>query len=202
MNKIGTLDIIKAYLGTKELTSTNAFIGGIPLIPQSGIPNDEIWYTSTDEQVVTPYQTGSLPTIVSNTYNGKGVIKFANDVTCIGTYVFYNRKNFTSIEIPNSVTSIGETAFAYCSGLTSIEIPNRVTTIGNDAFEGCRSLTSMMIPNNVTSIGYYAFYSCTSLTSISYAGTVAQWNAITKGNNWHNGVPATVVHCIDGDVSL
>ena len=32
MNKIGTLDIIKAYLGNKELSANNAYIGEIPLI--------------------------------------------------------------------------------------------------------------------------------------------------------------------------
>lgn len=36
MNKIGTLDIIKAYLGNKELSANNAYIGEIPLIKGSG----------------------------------------------------------------------------------------------------------------------------------------------------------------------
>ena len=62
MNKIGTLDIIKAYLGNKELSTNNAYIGEIPLIKGSGpepepVPNDEIWYTSTDGNIVTPYKT-------------------------------------------------------------------------------------------------------------------------------------------------
>lgn len=94
MNKIGTLDIIKAYLGNKELTANNAYMGEISLIKGSGPtpvgpPNDEIWYTSSDGNIVTPYRANSLPTIVSNTYsNGKGVIKFASDVTTIGFYAF------------------------------------------------------------------------------------------------------------------
>lgn len=36
MNKIGTLDIIKAYLGNKELSANNAYIGEISLIKGSG----------------------------------------------------------------------------------------------------------------------------------------------------------------------
>jgi len=32
MNKIGTLDIIKAYLGTKELSANNAYVGEYPLL--------------------------------------------------------------------------------------------------------------------------------------------------------------------------
>lgn len=56
---------------------------------QPGPANDEIWYTSSDGNIVTPYRTSSLPEIVSNTYSdGKGVIKFATDVTSIGIYAF------------------------------------------------------------------------------------------------------------------
>ena len=44
--------------------------------------NNEIWYTSSNGNIVAPYNTSALPTIVSNTYvDGKGVIKFATDVT-------------------------------------------------------------------------------------------------------------------------
>ena len=55
-----------------------------PLVP-SGPANNEIWYTSSDGNIVTLNRTSSLPSIVSNTYvDGKGIIKFATDVTSIG----------------------------------------------------------------------------------------------------------------------
>ena len=147
---------------------------------QPGPANDEIWYTSTDGNIVRPQRSSSLPTIASNTYaDGKGVIKFASNITSIGDYAFLQRTSLTSIEIPNSVTSIGYGAFWYCNGLTSIEIPNSVTSIGDRAF-----------------------YGCNGLTTISYTGTIAQYNAITKGANWLLNVPATVVHCADGDTPI
>lgn len=121
-----------------------------------------------------------MPTVVSNTYvNGKGVIKFASDITSIGSNAFYS-----------------------CSGMTSITIPNSVTSIGDGAFYLCIALTSITIPDSVIIIKSSAFQNCTSLTSISYTGTIAQWNAITKSTNWHINVPATVVHCTDGDVAI
>ena len=53
-----------------------------PEIPQS---ESEIWYTSKDSSVVTPYKTdGFGANIISNTYkNGKGVIKFDGDFNSI-----------------------------------------------------------------------------------------------------------------------
>ena len=238
-------------LGYRGNTNYNKAYQGNELVweKQVGPQNVEIWYTSTDGKIVTPYRTSSLPTIVSNTYvDGKGVIKFARNVTGIGERAFYKCSSLTSVTIPNSVTSIGDWAFYECSGLTSIGIHNSVTSIGSKAFsycsgltsvtipnsitrimdwtfghctsltsvtipnsvtsiEGiaffyCNSLPSIEIPNSVTNIGDWAFFECSSLTSISYTGTIAQWNAISKGYKWNSVVPATVVHCTDGDVPI
>ena len=173
-----------------------------PWVP-SGPANDEIWYTSSDGNIVSPYYKESLPTIVSNTYvDGKGIIKFETDVTSIGYRAFYKRAGLTSVTIPNSVTSIETSAFQYCGNLSSVTIPNSVTSIETSAFNGCSGLTSVIIPNSVTSIGNYAFQNCSSLTSISYTGTITQYNVIYKGQDWHNNVPATVVHCTDGDTPI
>ena len=170
---------------------------------QPGPANNEIWYTSTDGNIVTPYQASSLPTIVSNTYvDGKGIIKCASDITTIGLNAFRNCSDLTSVTIPNSVTSIGTFAFYYCTSLTSVTIGNSVTSIGVQAFRDCRSLTSVTIPSSVTRIENGAFSGCRSLTTISYTGTISQYNAITKGSEWHYSVPATVVHCTDGDTPI
>jgi len=228
--------------------------------------NDIIRYTATSK--VEPYQSSSLPAIISNDFDpntGKGVIKFATDIESIGTsafnqctsltsvtipnsvtrignYAFYGCSGLTSVTIPNSITSIGynafygtgltspvynahlfaymlpsysgeytipdgieiisSTAFYSCSNLTSVTIPNSVTSIGELAFQYCSGLTSVTIPNSVTSIGELAFFGCSGLISISYTGTISQYNSITKGSYWHNNVPATVVHCTDGNTPI
>lgn len=133
-----------------------------------GIPNSEIWYTSTDGNVVTPSSSADFgANIVSNTYkNGKGIIKFDGPVTSIGYNAFGYCKRLTSITIPNSVTSIGRHAFGYCESLTSITISNSVTSIEYQAFISCKSLTEITIPNGVTSIGDYAFDYCSSLKNV------------------------------------
>jgi len=134
-------------------------------VSNSQIPNNEIWYTSSDSKVVTPNATDVFgANIVSNTYeNGQGVITFDGDVTQIGNSAFQQCNSLTSITIPDSVTTIGDSAFAWCYSLTSIIIPDSVTSIGMQAFHQCESLASITIPNSVTSIGWGAFFGCLSL---------------------------------------
>ena len=143
--------------------------GNILGTPQS----NEIFYTSTDGNIVNPYDSNVFGgIIISNTYNnGVGVIVFDRPITTIGYEAFYGSK-LTSVTIPDSVTSIGGHAFKSCSSLTSVTIPDSVTTIGGEAFAYCASLTSVTIPDSVTTIGGYAFYICTRLTSVTIGDSV------------------------------
>ena len=124
--------------------------------PVVGPPDNEIWYTSSDGNVIG--SAGNFgANIINDEYNdGHGVITFDGPVT----------------------------------------------SIGNGAFDGCYSLTSITIPNSVTEIEDRVFLGCSALTSITFEGTIAQWNSITKGENWNNNVPATYVQCTDGQVTL
>ena len=131
------------------------------------------------------------------------VIPSDGSVTSIGDSAFESCTGLTSVTIPDSVTSIGRSAFYNCTGLTSVTIPNSVTSIGYSAFSYCRGLTSVTIGNSVTSLGEYAFNGCTGLTNIKFNGTIAQWNAISKGGSWKYNVPsACKVICTDGTISI
>ena len=138
------------------------------------IPNNMIWYTSSDAVFVTPYETDVFgANIISNVYeNGMGIITFDGDVTSIGDAAFRSCRTLTSITIPNTVTTIGEEAFVSCHSLINVTIPNSVTVIDGDAFRYCNSLTSIDIPNSVTSIGEYAFDDCSSLISVTISDNV------------------------------
>ncbi len=102
-------------------------------------PANEIWYTSTDGEVVTPYNAAAFGVnILSNTYeNGVGIITFDGDVTSIGNYAFSGCSSLTSITIPEGVTSIGDHVFDWCHSLKSVTISDSVTSIGDGAFTGC-----------------------------------------------------------------
>lgn len=88
-------------------------------------------------------------------------------VTSIGSSVFFNCTNLTSVDIPNSVTSIDSFAFVECINLTNVTMAYGVKSIGWGAFSGCKSLTSVTIPNSVTSIEGAAFIGCKSLKSVN-----------------------------------
>lgn len=209
----GNTEYIKAYEGNELVWEK-----------QVGPPNNEIWYTSTDNRIVNPYQGTQLPTLVSNTYrDGKGVMTFASDVVIVnGFYTVTKLKTITlpnsvitlwgqafkmayglvTAYLPNSLTRVGGTSFQYCRRLYNIDIPNSVNFLGMEAFDGCTSLKYVNIGTGVTEIASLAFGACTALTNITYAGTIAQWNAITKASRWYSDVLTTVVHCIDGDTPI
>ena len=138
------------------------------------IPNNQIWYTTTYDGVITPYRDDFGANIISNTYeNGKGIITFDGEVTTIGSETFF-WTSLDSITIPNSVTEIGDRAFEVCEALTNITISNSVTTIGDGAFSYCMSLTNITIPDSVTEIGAWAFSDCESLTNITIPDGVTE----------------------------
>ena len=156
-----SLETYKAAEGWKE------YADAIVAMP---IPSNEIWYTSSDGNIVEPYsgKSNSNATamqtfganIVSNTYkNGVGVITFDGDVTTIGSYAFYNRDTPTSVTIPNSVTVIGKGAFQDCDALTSVTIPDGVTVIEEDVFYSCDALKTVYCkPTTPPSLdGVYVF---------------------------------------------
>lgn len=122
-------------------------------------PNNEIWYTSSDGNIIKPVRNLFGSKIISNTYeNNIGIIRAENDITKIGNPTFNGSSN-----------------------LVSISIPSKTTTIEANAFRKCQNLTSITIPNSVTSIGNYAFGTCPKLEYVNYIGTINEWLNITIG---------------------
>lgn len=157
------------------------------------IPNNQIWYTSTDGNVVTPYKSDVFGvTITSNTYeDGKGIITFDGNVTTIEKWGFYHC-SLVSITLPNNLKTIGEQAFYGCSSLADINISKSVTKIGMDAFGYCTSLTNIVIPNNVTTIDAGVFKGCESLSNI----IVEEGNSVYDSRNNCNAIIETATNTL------
>ena len=144
------------------------------------VPNNQIWYTSSDGKTVVPYYTDVFgATIVSNTYtDGKGVITFNGDVTSIGDYAFEYCASLTSVNIPDSVTTIGSLAFLSCDSLAEFNGKfagdnGRILVVDGTLIAFAPAgLTEYTIPDSVTTIGYGAFACCESLTSVTIPDSV------------------------------
>ena len=131
------------------------------------VPCNQIWYTSTNGDVVNPYRSNAFgANILSNEYvNGKGIITFDNDVTAIEG-AFLGCTSLSEITIPDSVLSIGLNTFAGCTSLRSATLSNNITKIGQNAFYNCSALQSITLPSRLTTLGQSAFESCSSLNDV------------------------------------
>lgn len=85
------------------------------------------------------------------------------------------------LKTPNTLKEINENAFMGCTDLETVTIKDGLTKIGSGAFYDCSNLKKIYLPKSLTNIGKYAFDIGRSKNlDIYYAGTEAEWNAISK----------------------
>ena len=157
------------YLGHEDITDwKDDNNSGYAQEEVIAVPNNELWYTTSDERAFTiSYTTNKNENMaVENVYeDGKGVITFSGDLISIGNAIFMGCGTLTSVMLPDCVELIGNSAFYSCTALTSINIPNNVTFI-DAAFINCSALAKISIPGKVTGIADCAFLNCTSLKEV------------------------------------
>lgn len=114
-------------------------------------PNDELWYTTSNNQTVTPYSNSfGSRSILTNTYSdGKGIIKFDGNLVEIGYEAFNDCNTLTTVSFPDTVTNIADHAFDGCH-MSTLNL-NHITSIGSEAFD-LNDQTTLNIPQYVTSI--------------------------------------------------
>ncbi len=86
--------------------------------------------------------------------------------------------------------------------LTDAVFDDGLEKISSYSFYNCDGIKSLYIPETVTQIGAYAFYQCGAIDNLTFGGTSEQWRNISKGECWNTGVPAQIVKCSDGAVSM
>ena len=102
-------------------------------------------------------------------------------VTAIQSYAFYHTA-ITEVVVPASVKIWGKYVFSDCTKLKTARVA--CYSIGAFAFTRCTALSNLTISANCKTFGQNMLTYCESLKSITYEGTIAQWNAITKPSNW------------------
>jgi hypothetical protein len=127
-------------------------------------------------------------------------------MTVLHSYVLRNCANLKTVIFGERIKTIYPHTFTN-SGMEQIILPDSVETVDFSAFYTCLNLTDLTFGKNITTIASQACYRCEKLENIYYNGTKSEWLEVDKysstdGMEWNYNVPATVVHCIDGDVTI
>ena len=126
---------------------------------------------------------------------------WVNKVLYIGNHLIATKDDISgAYEIEPGTKTIADNAFEGRDSLESITIPDSVTMLGREVFKGCTSLKSITIPRSVTFVGDRALAWCVLLKAINYGGTIADWEAIEKSEDWAHLIPDYVIYCTDGKI--
>lgn len=114
----------------------------------------------------------------------------------------FSGTSIKSVTIPSSVSAVGEMAFSECQKLETVRYSGKI--ISDRMFVHCIKLKNFTITKSTTEIVGGCFNYCESLTEITYEGSLAEWNSITKRTNWDGHSSSTVdsplvkIQCLDG----
>ena len=125
-------------------------------------------------------------------------IVWTKNVNSIGDYAFGRCTSLTSVEIPEGVEHYGINIFFDCTNLKELRVlsewtfPNlgiedqlMIVRMGEGVtslrgtFSGFTSMTTVYLPASLTEIGENSFKDCHNLKTVYFAGTEAQWQAVT-----------------------
>ena len=126
-----------------------------------------------------------------------GKVSFVGEFAFSGTYLANRQLIFSAptVEIKSAAfwnSKIDAISFSTATNLT----------LRTQSFSRASYLTSLVLPVVINEFPRHVLQKTTSLTSLFYAGTVEQFNAISKADYWRSESAATVAHCSNGDVNL
>lgn len=139
-------------------------------------PANEIWYTSTDGEVV-PLNQETLDEfgvgLVSNSYvDGKGVVAFDGPLSVFATSAFRNCSTLETVSLAGTpITEIRWGGFMSCSSLKSISLPAGLKKLGGSALYNT-AISSIELPSTLEYIDHDVFNSCTKLEEITIPESV------------------------------
>lgn len=188
-------------------------------IPSTHTYMGNYFYNCSNLTSITFSTIGNITSIQSLAFLGTGVNgAFVNSIlnqfnsSQLGTNLFQNCLNVTSVTIPSSITSLPDNFFDGCANLTSVTFSNinTITTIGSSAFSGTNVsstfainllttptitfsgspfqnclFTEISIPAALTVNIDYLFYNCDNLTSVTIESgvTAITGNMFRECNN-------------------
>ncbi|MBR2975440.1 MAG: leucine-rich repeat domain-containing protein, partial [Alistipes sp.] len=139
----------------------------------------EISYTTASNAMLSlDYSKFDASVVFHNYENGRGTIKFAEELSTIRYNAFYGQTDLKSIVLPNSLRVIDNNAFTGCTRLTDVSLNNSLYELGDNVFEGCTSLTTIKIPGELVEMGKEVFKGCSKLSKFTGTYTTSNGKAI------------------------
>lgn len=147
--KIGNIDVSKLFIGGTAVSK--AYLGATEVYTAySPIPNNEIWYTTTDgnpiADTVLQYNhtfdaSGTALTLQSNTYkDGKGVLSYSGDIARIegqddeddylGAFSYSN--TLTGIEFPKTLSKLEYATIVSCPYVETVVFNSLALNMGTE----------------------------------------------------------------------
>ena len=167
-----TGDSETSIMSQKAVTEALANVGGSNYI--SPYPaNNQIIYFSIDgkklELTSDSRWQDTVETIVSNEYDGCGVITFKEDLTVLpNMYKIFNDKNkVIELVLPNCITTFSDYQFQGMENLYTVNIPTNLTSLPQYCFDQCDSLYEIRLPKKIKEIPECCFGNCYSLSLIN-----------------------------------
>ena len=147
--KIGNIDVSKLFIGGSAVSK--AYLGATEVYTAySPIPNNEIWYTTTDgnpiADIVLQYNhtfdaSGTALTLQSNTYkDGKGVLSYSGDIARVegqndeddylGAFSYSN--TLTGIEFPKTLSKLEYATIVDCPYVETVVFNSLALDMGTE----------------------------------------------------------------------
>ena len=183
INGVSAIFVDEAYIESYKNTfsQTNTQYGTIiyPVSVMDETKEHFIRNTVDDEWEITYFITGTddiigeditidganlkITSVYDNAYRHKftgSIVRFADTVTNVGAYNFYNNKNISEVYL-NNVKTLGDSAFYYCTTLQKVDFGTALESIGDTVFYRCSSLNQdVVLPETMQTIGNAAFEYC------------------------------------------
>lgn len=124
------------------------------------IKNNEIWYSTTDNNTLSfdgAFNTSSIKANMYRSDYGVSIITFNEEVTAIKDYKCTDYNTLVSIYFPSTVKSIGQQAFYGSGSLVDVQLPSSLESVGKLAFGDCPNIKSLAFGPSLKSIGMGAF---------------------------------------------
>lgn len=160
------------FCNNKEITEIR-YNGSLVYSKSEPVGPYQILYTSTDNQIITPYTTSGLNIIEHTFSNNVGKITLSDQTPVLPSRFWQNRTTLRTIKYGANLTfHLDGYQHNGCTALESAELPANLTTIVQRLFRENPLLTLVNIPATVNTIYTEWPFFHTNLQNGTYIGSV------------------------------